>query len=313
MKLNDLVKLKQSLLESVQTDIVVQSITNLRDSIETIKLHVGSLSDEHQQYVDSLVKHYDALIAQSQEPLEKFKEHINELNQEINELGRNLFVGNYDIEDWNGTVEQIRNKRRIPINEEIEEQIKQRVLLHTSWRYPALEIGCRDGEWTQFLVAADPLYIMDKDQEFIDSTVSRFPQAYQNRLRRYPMIDHNLSALPQGQFSFIFSWAHFNYVSLDTMHQFLKQAHQVLRPGGIFMFSYNDGDTPYGAGLAESFSQTYMPKSILIPLCQSLGFEIYQEYDFNACVSWLEIKKPGTLHSIKAHQVLGEIRARDFS
>jgi hypothetical protein len=97
------------------------------------------------------------------------------------------------------------------------------------------------------------------------------------------------------------------------MHQFLKQAYSVLRPGGVFMFSYNDGDTPAGAGIAESFSQTYMPKSILIPLCCSLGFEISNEYDYDAITSWLEIKKPGTLHSIKAHQVLGEIRARDFS
>ena len=312
MALHDLVKLKKSLLEAMDVNTVVKQLVVLRDNLDTINLH-ANLDVIHAEYINQLVKHYGELIVQTQFPLEKFKEHIANLNEEINELGRKLFVGNYEIEEWAGTVEQIRNLRRITINEDIEETIKQRILLHTSWRYPALEIGCRDGEWTQYLVAADPLYILDKNQEFLESTSSRFTEAYQNRLRKYKMIDHDLSMLPQGQFSFIFSWAHFNYVSLDTMHQFLKQAYSVLRPGGVFMFSYNDGDTPAGAGIAESFSQTYMPKSILIPLCCSLGFEISNEYDYDAITSWLEIKKPGTLHSIKAHQVLGEIRARDFS
>jgi SAM-dependent methyltransferase len=312
MALHDLVKLKKSLLEAMDVDPAVKQLVELRNNLDTIKLH-ANLDIEQVEFITSLVKHYDELISQVQQPMEKFNEHVAMLNKQINDLGRKLFVGNYELEDWIGTIEQVRNTRRVHVTEEVEEQIKQRVLLHTSWRYPALEIGCRDGEWTQFLVAADPLYIMDKDQEFINSTVSRFPHAYQNRLRKYQMIDYNLSVLPQGQFAFIFSWGHFNYVSLDTIHQFLKQAYQVLRPGGIFMFSYNNGDTPYGAGLAEGFSQSYMPKSILIPLCQSLGFEIYKEYDFDAGVSWLEISKPGTLHTIKAHQVLGEIRARDFS
>ena len=312
MALHDLVKLKKSLLEAMVVSPAVKQLVELRDNLETIKLH-ANLDIEQVEFITSLVKHYNELISQVQQPMEKFNEHVANLNKEINELGRKLFVGNYEIEKWAGTVEQIRNLRRIAINEDIEETIKQRILLHTSWRYPALEIGCRDGEWTQYLVAADPLYILDENQEFLESTSSRFTEAYQNRLRKYKMIDHDLSMLPQSQFSFIFSWAHFNYVSLDTMHQFLKQAHSILRPGGVFMFSYNDGDTPAGAGIAESFSQTYMPKSILISLCCSLGFEIANEYDYNAITSWLEIKKPGTLYSIKAHQVLGEIRARDFS
>jgi len=313
MALHDLVKLKRSLVESMDVDPIVQQLVKLREELANIKLHVSVLDHEHSKYIDVLVKHYDELISSTYQPIPGFDDHLRLIDQKITDLTHKLFAGNYQIEEWIGTVEQIRNIRRININSEIETIIKQRILLHTSWRYPALEIGCRDGEWTQYLVASDPLYILDAYQEFLESTSSRFTDAYQNRLRKYKMIDHDLSMLPQGQFSFIFSWAHFNFVSLDTMHQFLKQAYSVLRPGGVFMFSFNDGDTPAGAGIAESFSQTYMPKSILVPLCQSLGFEIAHEYDFEAITSWLEIKKPGTLHSIKAHQVLGEIRARDFS
>jgi SAM-dependent methyltransferase len=312
MALHDLVKLKKSLLEAMDVNPVVKKLVELRQNLDDVKLH-ANLDVEHVEYLTSLVKHYDDLLTLVHQPSQEFNNHINLVNNKITELTHRLFAGNYQLEDWDGTTEEIRNLRRISISKDIEDTIKQRIILHTSWRYPAVEIGCRDGEWTQYLVAADPLYILDAHQEFLESTSSRFTEMYQNRLRKYKMIDHNLSMLPPGQFSFIFSWAHFNFVSLDTMHQFLKQAYSVLRPGGVFMFSYNDGDTPAGAGIAESFSQTYMPKSILILLCQSLGFEIAHEYDFEAITSWLEIKKPGPLHSIKAHQVLGEIRARDFT
>ena len=312
MALHDLVKLKKSLLEAMDVDPLEKKLVELRNNLDDIKLH-ANIDVEHAEYINKLVAHYNEVLTLIHQPSQEFNNHINLVNSKITKLTHQLFAGNYQLEDWVGTIDEVRNNRRISITKDIEDTVKQRILLHTSWRYPALEIGCMDGEWTQYLVAADPLYILDNYQEFIDSTSSRFTDAYQNRLRKYKMIDHDLSMLPPGQFSFIFSWAHFNFVSLDTMHQFLKQAYSVLRPGGVFMFSYNDGDTPSGAGIAESFFQTYMPKSILIPLCRSLGFEIANEYDYEAITSWIEIKKPGTLHTIKAHQVLGEIKARDFS
>jgi hypothetical protein len=77
------------------------------------------------------------------------------------------------------------------------------------------------------------------------------------------------------------------------------------------MFSYNDGDTPAGAGMAETFSQSYMPKSILVPLCLSLGFKIIAESNYTTNLHWLEITLPGTLRTVKSHQVLGEIHQRN--
>ena len=77
------------------------------------------------------------------------------------------------------------------------------------------------------------------------------------------------------------------------------------------MFSYNDGDTPAGAGMAESFAQSYMPKSLLVPLCLSLGFEVIKESIYSSNNHWIEIRRPGQLHTVKAHQVFGEIRNRE--
>ena len=60
--------------------------------------------------------------------------------------------------------------------------------------------------------------------------------------------------------------------------------------------------------MAENMAQTYLPKSLLIPTCESLGFEILNDANLGPNVTWLEIKKPGTLHTVKAHQVLGEVK-----
>jgi hypothetical protein len=84
-----------------------------------------------------------------------------------------------------------------------------------------------------------------------------------------------------------------------------------LRPGGVFLFSYNDGDTPNGMGMAENFGQSYLPKSLLIPTCQGVGLEVVAEYSPEANVHWLEVRKPGVLHTVKAHQVLGKIQRRE--
>jgi SAM-dependent methyltransferase len=311
MKLHDLVKLKHLLKDSIYVDDIVNNLTNLQQRIQSVNDQMPEMDGVYSDFTNELITHYDTVLEQAQTPIQDLQKQLAEIDTRIANLTHKIFANNYELEMYYGSVESIRVNRKINCSQDIEEIAKQRILLHTSWRYPALEIGCRDGEWTQYLIASDPLYIMDRQKEFLDSANSRFPTGYQNRLRKYQLIDNSLAPLPKNQFSFAFSWGYFNFISLDTMTQFLKEMYQALRPGGVFMFTYNDGDTPSGASLAESFAQSYLPKSLLIPTCQSSGFEIYAEHDYTPGVSWLEIRKPGKLSTIKAHQVLGEIKPRN--
>ena len=315
MALYDLVTLREQLINTVKVDPVVKNLEALLFDLNNIKYKAENTSAENTEYVNNIILHYERILTELQQPVIDLKIKINEINKEINTITHKLFAGNYDIEKPVSDINFVRNNRRIKIAGQFSDNenhvIKQRILLRTSWQYPALEIGCRDGDWTQELVAADPLYITDQYREFLDFTQNRFEDSYKNRLRRYQIVDHNLSMLPQGQFGFVFSWGYFNYVSFDTMTQYLKQIFNLLRAGGSFMFTYNDGDTPSGAGMAETFAQTYIPKSLLIPLCESLGFSIVEAQQYSSNISWLEIKKPGQLETIKAHQVLGEIKLRN--
>ena len=311
MALYDLVALRQSLIQAVNIDNVIHSITELRNKIDSIRYKVPVLPDEHADYINKLLTYYDQLIKSATLPYQDLKDRLSLIDEQINTITHQLFADNYNLEEQLGTADNVRNHKRIAVSQDIEQDIKQRILLHTDWRYPALEIGCRDGEWTQYMVAADPLYIIDRYPEFLDSTNSRFPELYQRRLRKYQLKNQDLSILPTAQMGFVFSWGYFNYVSIDTMRQYLRQIFELLRPGGIFFFSYNDGDTTFGAGMAEHFTQTYMPKSLLTTLADSLGYEINKTSDYGNNIHWIELKKPGTLHTVKAHQVLGEIKRQE--
>jgi SAM-dependent methyltransferase len=307
MALHDLTKLKQALVNSLDVSKEVDALNDLSNRISTIKT-ITNVTEENQQAIDGLALRYKNISEDIAKSVEQTESIIAQINNQITTLAHKLFADSYILEVRPRNADRVREARSIKISEDTEQLLKQRIFLYTNWRYPALEIGCKDGEWTQFLVAADPLYIMDPFLEFIESTASKFPESYQNRLRKYPLVDNNLSMLPKNQFAFVFSWAHFNYVSLDSITYILKQIRELLRPGGVFLFSYNDGDTPAGAAMAEMFSQTYIPKTLLVPTCQSVGFEIVDHFHDGVNISWIEIRKPGTLHTIKAHQVLGEIK-----
>jgi SAM-dependent methyltransferase len=145
-------------------------------------------------------------------------------------------------------------------------------------------------------------------QEFLDSATAQFNEVYQKRIKLYKYNDPQrlTQVLPNNQFSFVFCWNFMNYASFDSIKEYLKAVKELLRPGGTFMFSYNDGDRPGGAGMAENFFMTYTPKQMLLPLAESLGYIVTNQCDRDRTISWVELRKPGQLKTVKAHQVLGE-------
>lgn len=310
MSLYNLVTFKTALVQSLKLEPVRRELESLLHNVVGIKNTNPDIDHEHRQYLDDLISHINQMIQLSDVPVTELQHRLSVIDHQISGIVHDLFSNNYELEERKGNVISVRNNRRITMSADVEQAVKQRILLYTSWRYPSLEIGCRDGEWTQFMIAADPLYVMDCFPEFLESTKSRFSEEYQRRLRSYLLQNNNLDQLPNDQFGFVFSWGYFNYVSLETMKSYLQQIFHKLKPGGMFMFSFNDGDTPAGAGMAQQFAQSYMPKSLLITLCQSMGFIITSEVEHHGNITWLEIQKPGVLTTSKAHQTLGEIMSK---
>jgi len=309
MNLCQLVTLRNQLQKAYDSSVIAdeidknyQRLINLSDAIDTeIQQQLILVADEHKN-----IKHYLDSTASNIETL------LGTVQIKINQLAIKLFSENYNLELRCSDTQTVRNIRQLAHDEQFDNCLIQRINLHSGWQYPALEIGCRDGEWTKYLVASDPLYIADFFEEFFHTSLEQFPELYRGRVRRYLVQDYcKIPNLPKNTFGFIFSYNFFNYLSLDSIKQILAQSIEWLRPGGKIVFTYNNADLPAAAAYAENFFMTYVPKSILQPMAESLGYETTFSFDSDPAFSMIEFKKPGQLQSIKLAQTFGEIKLKN--
>jgi SAM-dependent methyltransferase len=190
----------------------------------------------------------------------------------------------------------------------IESLVRARMGKLVSWQYPGLELRPGDGTWTKRLVACEPLYLADIDVRLMDPAVAQFNSAYQKKLRLYESSPGNVGALPLGQFGFVFSWGYFNFLPFALIRDYLRDVLRLLRPGGTFMFSYNNSELfPEAAHRVETSYMTHAPKRLLLFTARALGYDVTGEFDFAPDISWLELTRPGELTSCKSHPVLGQI------
>lgn len=308
MKISELLHLRDRINRVYTTEELTRELALVLANLTGVANENKEL--ELKNKVTSLMDSINGITEAIDTANQQYKKIINDIESTIAVEGAKFFGDNYKLELKHNAVDAIRNLRVMRLPEGVVNEILDRIRHYSNWKYPSLEIGCRDGEWTNHLIAADPLYIVDYYRDFTESAVKEFSDEYRRRLRVYLLKDPEsmLTTLPLNQFNFVFSWNFMNYASLDTIKEYLKIVKELLRPGGVFMFSYNDGDRPAGAAMAENFFMTYVPKHMLIPMCESLGFEVVNQRTRDVSISWIEIRKPGELTTTKAHQVLGEVK-----
>lgn len=322
MNLVDLVNFRNSLQDGVSLDSLNQEFDKVIKQYQTISQNVDP---EFLTATMSSIENFSTLQRQLEKWHPAIQETIDQLNAKISTLSQKFFTSNYAVElelkEKEFLTQNLRNKRywrNIKINdlEGPDAHMLGVIQKNVTYQYPVLEIGCRDGEWTKYLVAGDPLYLAEYTEELLESAVSQFTKQYIQRVRRYLVENNDIKGLPTNQFNFIFSYNFFNYLAFDTIKEWMKKAHIWLRPGGIIMFTYNNADYGYGAGMAESGIQSYCPMSLLVPMCESVGLEYHDHKDYISPngynpFSWIQFKKPGELKTIKVGQALGKINRYD--
>jgi SAM-dependent methyltransferase/organic radical activating enzyme len=307
-KLSELVTVKHMADSELHTHQLKQNVEQYMASIHKITEYPGP----HQIHAKMMLSDSAQLIRQLESIESSAKRLISDVDHEIGIVTSEYHQRGYRINGSFATnrtsVEGERTLRNISIRKDIKERIIAIIQKYSDWRYPALEIGPGDGVWSEYLVANEPLYLVDIHQEFLDSTKNAFNSIFQNRIRDYKTKETDLSMLPQNQFGFVFSWNVFNYLTSDLVDQYLKQIYNVLRPGGVLMFSYNNAERVLAAIAVETGFMSYLPKTLLLQLAEKHQFEILATPDLNDDnVSWVELRKPGMLTTSKAHPALGKI------
>jgi len=193
--------------------------------------------------------------------------------------------------------------------DELKEAVISRINKYINYQFPGCEIGPRTSYWTKELVGMDPLFLVGPDLNPIDHVKSQFNEIYQRRLRIYQTEGSNLSYLPKGAFSFVFSWHHFEFLPYDIIDQYLEGIFKMLRPGGIAFLSYANCLLEKSAQNFEDHYYCYMTPELIEGLANKNGFDVIENVDHQFRLSWVIIKKPGRLEQgIKHVPSVGFIR-----
>jgi hypothetical protein len=132
----------------------------------------------------------------------------------------------------------------------------------SNWQYPGMVIRPAQSPGLESLVAFDPLYLVDTHEDLFTPVRSLFTPEYQRRLRYYAINEDTETDifvnLPQKQFGLIYAFYYFDFKPLEIIQKYLDEISLLLRPGGTFIFSFNDCDQWRAVGSAEYHFHFYM-------------------------------------------------------
>lgn len=249
--------------------------------------------------------------------LQKYEEKLTQLRRSVQDLINSQestyftnSTNNYQQGMRQDTASQILERTRV-IDSKMEKLLRNRLNTYANWQYPGMVIRPAHCVGLDSLVAFDPLYLVDTDEDLLSPVRSLFTEAYQHRLRYYVIREYVTDSifwnLPQSQFGFVYALNYFEFKPWEIIKQYLTEIFVLLRPGGACLFTFNDCDHWPAVGLVEYNLYCYTPGHLVMEYVRKLGFEIIYQYNNQAGVSWTEIRKPGVLDSIRGGQALASI------
>lgn len=286
----------ETLLKHVNTDLSIQNIDfyNLKHKISTNSDMVLSKLNEINADILTFKSELEDFLKSVEEPYYAksqaiYQEGLNDKADYI--LDRHLF-------------------KKLLYQPETQEFFTGRIKLHSSWRWPGMEIRPAYGEVTNHMTALDPLYLVDTDEELFKIVKTLWTPEYRARLRYYTINERDkkiFHQLPLMQFGLIVATDFFNFRPIELIERYLKELFQLLRPGGVLIFTYNNCDYPIGVDNFENSYYCYTPGRQVKEIAEKIGYRVAASFDLENNVSWLELERLGARSSLRGGQTLGRI------
>lgn len=309
MKLSELVAFRNQLsnLDIEQArDHTRLDLGQFKNLVDNNFVKVGQYQEQvNQQYnlILNQISHFGSIV-------DNLK---NEISCLIEEAEKPYFVESYRLYEEMSlydTPEYIL-QRRPDLSKETENFLISRIKFYTSWQFPAMIMRPGLEKFIEHMVSYDPLYLVDTDRDLLLPAVEKFTSEYQQRLRTYVISEscdsEMLHRIPAQQFGMCLMYNFFSYKPLEIIRGYLEEIYQKLRPGGILIFTFNDCDRPAGVDLCERNFACYMTGSLMESLTKTIGYEKIFSWNNKGPTTWLELRKPGTLTSLKGGQTLAKI------
>ena len=318
MKLSELVAYRNHLSEFDVGDIrytarhkLEEIVYNVKNSVIQPRAFTQTLKEDQEHVIDAfdhfsstfveLINELDSMIETAEKT--QYADSSRLYNEEVARYGR------LD-ENTNKQVNQQILDRRMPMTADVQQMISNRIKSYVDWKYPGLIIRPGVETFISDLVALDPLYIVDYSKELLQPALSTFPNEYQRRLRVYeqdPCSTNVLDTLPNNQFGMCLAFNFFEFTPLEVLEQYLKNIFVKLRPGGILAMTFNDCDRAHCVALVEKNFCFYTPGKQVKAIAKSIGYRQMFSWTDMGNLTWLELRKPGELESIRGGQTLAKI------
>jgi SAM-dependent methyltransferase len=268
---------------------------------------------------NEITNNLNTYLAQIQTALNNYDaqyvDAIEKLNQMIVEQESAFLKKSIDVyqDSINGESDDAVLNRKINISDQDRAWYAHRLHVLSSWQTPALFIRPGSESWLNHLVSNDPLYLVDKNHSLLKPCQEGYHDVYKRRLRQY-IIDENqedflTSQLPLAQFGLVFAWNYFELRHVAILEKYVSQVAKLLRPGGVFAFSYNNCDHEHGVRLINHHCGTYITFDMIsnIAVKNNLTVSLCQPHNN---IGWVELKSPGEISSLRGGQSLAKIIAR---
>lgn len=201
--------------------------------------------------------------------------------------------------------------RSLPLTADQISVLRSRMAMNCAWTDSALLIRPGQQPWIADMSSANLLYVWDHDDAMLAPALAAYPDRLNGRIRVYTGSDRTpFTMLPTAQMGMILALGFFEYKPLDIVCHYVTEFHRLLRPGGMALFSFNDGDTVAGAEFAEQNYRCYTPGTLIQQRARELGLETQELYHGANGVSWLQVQRPGQYRNLMGAPVLTKIHAR---
>jgi SAM-dependent methyltransferase len=233
------------------------------------------------------------------------------VQDQISEAERPWIQEGYNLYDKGETKfpNDILNGR--PIDSVDATPFSTRLLKYTTWKYPAMIIRPGLDSFINNMVAYDPLYLVDLSHDFLRPALDRYHERYQNRLRTYVVKEdldtEILKQLPTAQFGLCIAFNYFNFRPFEIIKKYLEEIYQKLRPGGVFVFTFNDCDRHSAVQLVEGHFCCYTPGHLVRELISTVGYDIVYSWNDEGPTTWIEIQRPGRAESLRGGPTMAKI------
>jgi SAM-dependent methyltransferase len=318
MKLSELIAYRTHLSSFNIDDVQYNAQHKLSDVIYAVKNSViqpraftQTLQEDHERIVDAfghfnstvaeLIKELDSMIEIAEKS--QYQESSKLYTEEMERYGR------LD-ETTNKQVNQHILDRKMPMTVDVQQMISNRIKSYVDWKYSGLIIRPGVESFINDLVGLDPLYLVDYSKELLEPAYNTFPEEYQRRLRVYeqnPRETNVLSSLPNNQFGLCLAFNFFEFTPIEVLEKYLKNIFNKLRPGGVLAMTFNDCDRAHCVALVEKNFCFYTPGVRVKATAKAIGYRQIFSWTDMGNLTWLELRKPGGLESIRGGQTLAKI------